>query len=605
MPSIARRARPRRRPEDTDESLVIDMDAIAASREKSSETASRRKRQESISPPPPDITIENCVSQASRYFTEIFTNPLMNVTPEAAAREALRLLWTRQVFNDLDDKIKSATESAIIDKYSKLSVNDEMRTHFVENFPGQPRFSVEKCLDLLHIQLRFNYDSNFEEYLDLSSDVSEWHNITKRKLDIWYIEAASKFVSWLHLNNTGSIVFPQNIPKLNVSFEEWRKSCLAIAKDVIVYPFREFLDRYQVSEDFAENEKLNDRHCPFDSISEDWGFECDPKDMHYYNHALRNLMIAAIRRSRNTDIENPVKFHYITIIQGPQGCGKDTWWESLCPSLHYYTDDIGFNQKKIENQRKYRLALFANFSECTGLKFRNMANLKQEITQSMDQVRDLYENQEKPRLRRTIFVGTSNEPNLLPSDAEHRRFIIIQVKGDSIETPKRNAEYLAQNKERLWKWAYWYAVHTDVPHYFDSNHLVEYQREHNKEFIEFDDTMFNKILLYFLRLFVWKETHDLYTPKKEFPYGALLERKKLYMAIEQREDISANSMVGREISGILKNNFDVTTKTIDNKRFLFINNATIERLRAIAEDHPEHPKRGYHVGTSLNDYIDR
>lgn len=154
------------------------------------------------------------------------------------------------------------------------------------------------------------------------------------------------------------------------------------------------------------------------------------EDTRYTRAVSALLFLAGVARV----FEPGCKFDDMFIIEGPQGCRKSTFVETLgkhwSGNLHINFDD---NRKTI-NSMSGKWVL--EFGELKGMRGDRMEEMKDWLAQTYDRARLAYAHHEEDFYRQSIIIGTTNEKAYLYDNSGNRRFYPIlctKTKRDPID----------------------------------------------------------------------------------------------------------------------------------------------------------------------------
>lgn len=154
-------------------------------------------------------------------------------------------------------------------------------------------------------------------------------------------------------------------------------------------------------------------------------------------------MTAAVSRV----FEPGCKFDHMIIFEGPQNAGKSLMLKELA-TIHkrtYFDDTIKIkDMDKPESIRKMQGVLIIEFAELSGIRDKDVNELKQALTITTDRIRALYENEPSFYPRQFIPAGTTNNTKYLHDITGNRRFWPVKV-GDKIDLAG-----IRRDKEQLW-----------------------------------------------------------------------------------------------------------------------------------------------------------
>lgn len=147
---------------------------------------------------------------------------------------------------------------------------------------------------------------------------------------------------------------------------------------------------------------------------------CEPND---YNIACTWLfMLGAVARG----YEPGTKFDYMPVLIGPQGLGKSTFIQKLCPRQSWYCDN--FNTIAGDDaSEKLRGLWIAEMAELLATKKqKDVEAVKAFITSTVDTIRPKYARETEQRPRACVFCGTTNDTSFLTDATGNRRFLPIE-----------------------------------------------------------------------------------------------------------------------------------------------------------------------------------
>ncbi len=155
------------------------------------------------------------------------------------------------------------------------------------------------------------------------------------------------------------------------------------------------------------------------------------KDTPYVRAATRKPFVAAVAR-----IFNPgIKFDTITVLVGPQGCGKSTIIARM--GKEYYSDSLTlFDMKDKSGAEKLQGNWILEIGELAGMKKADLELVKAFASRTDDKFRHAYgENVEKHPRACVIFGTTNAESGFLRDITGNRRFWPVNVTGESQKKP--------------------------------------------------------------------------------------------------------------------------------------------------------------------------
>ena len=159
------------------------------------------------------------------------------------------------------------------------------------------------------------------------------------------------------------------------------------------------------------------------------------------NLALKRMMIGAVARA----YDHGCSMSWLPILIGAQGAGKSGWAKSLVPREMFVELSSDLHTLIKEPYRLHQ-GWVLELPEIDQLfKPQHAESLKNLITLQIDEIRRPYELPAKAR-RGFVFIGTSNQPELLVDSTGNRRFVPIRI-ADGHEVPWRE---LRDKRGGLW-----------------------------------------------------------------------------------------------------------------------------------------------------------
>lgn len=146
----------------------------------------------------------------------------------------------------------------------------------------------------------------------------------------------------------------------------------------------------------------------------------------YANEVGKRLILAAVERA----LEPGCKVDVMTIIEGRQGIGKSRLVRLLASSDYFQDGPLNLDNR--ETPLLIQNAWFYEVGELEGIRKASVTKLKGFLSKSEDTVRRPYARKEELLLRRTVFVGTTNEGEYL-TDTENRRFLPLHLESIDLD----------------------------------------------------------------------------------------------------------------------------------------------------------------------------
>ena len=161
--------------------------------------------------------------------------------------------------------------------------------------------------------------------------------------------------------------------------------------------------------------------------------KCD--DTEYTKEIARLIFAGGIARL----YEPGVKFDYMTIFKGKQGCGKSSFVNWLAINDSYFKEVNNIDGQ--EGKEAVEGAWICEVSELLALsKTKEVEAVKSFLTRRNDNYRKPYERRVTDNPRRCIFIGTTNKSQFLTDKTGNRRFLPIEVKSNGIELFKQQEQ---------------------------------------------------------------------------------------------------------------------------------------------------------------------
>ncbi len=155
-----------------------------------------------------------------------------------------------------------------------------------------------------------------------------------------------------------------------------------------------------------------------------------------------------------------VKFDYMTILKGPQGCYKSTFCSTLFSP--WFSDSLDITDDK-DTRQHLTGAWGLEIGELAGMRRASVEQIKRFITQTEDRYRPPYGRNMEVHPRQCVFIGTTNSDHFLIDD-ENRRFCVITIE-PTLRQYGNPLEQLRAEKDQLWAEAYhlWQTGWKDKP----------------------------------------------------------------------------------------------------------------------------------------------
>ena len=160
------------------------------------------------------------------------------------------------------------------------------------------------------------------------------------------------------------------------------------------------------------------------------------EDTPYTRAVGRKTLLGAVARA----FDPGCKFDTVLTLQGPQGCGKSTAVAIL--GGRWFSDNLPSELKGKDAVQSLQGKWIIECAEMDGFTRSQVVTAKAFITRQIDRERFAYDRFMPDRLRRCIFIATTNEDSFLRDPTGARRFWPIKVAG-------LNAEGLRAARDQL------------------------------------------------------------------------------------------------------------------------------------------------------------
>lgn len=149
---------------------------------------------------------------------------------------------------------------------------------------------------------------------------------------------------------------------------------------------------------------------------------------------------AAVRRA----FDPGFKFDLMPILQGPQGLGKSSIFQLLCPDPEWFLNSVRLDLEEKRLYMQIQGKLFVEFGELSGKKSAEIEKIKAFVTQTKDEYVKNFGVEVTEHKRASVFVGSTNEHRVLRDLTGNRRFPIIPV------TRELDWDELLAERDQLW-----------------------------------------------------------------------------------------------------------------------------------------------------------
>jgi predicted P-loop ATPase len=136
------------------------------------------------------------------------------------------------------------------------------------------------------------------------------------------------------------------------------------------------------------------------------------------------------------------KVDTMLVLRGPQGKRKSTFISTLFGEKYVKSQMPDLSSKDASlGLRGYACVEFAELDQV--IRARENSTAKEFISRSVDSCRKPYGRAEEQFPRQCIFIGTTNDYEILPDTTGNRRYWIV-------EAPECDVEWVRENRDALW-----------------------------------------------------------------------------------------------------------------------------------------------------------
>lgn len=146
------------------------------------------------------------------------------------------------------------------------------------------------------------------------------------------------------------------------------------------------------------------------------------EDTPYTRNAWSTFMAGAFMRA----VQPGIKFDLMALLYGPQGCGKSTFSELCAINSDWYLDGPRDLTDVANAAREMSGKLICEQSELASMRKADIEPLKAAITRTHDEFVDKWQVTPSVRPRRCVFIGTTNNRQVLRDQTGNRRFLIFE-----------------------------------------------------------------------------------------------------------------------------------------------------------------------------------
>lgn len=154
---------------------------------------------------------------------------------------------------------------------------------------------------------------------------------------------------------------------------------------------------------------------------------------------VRRFLIAAVARA----LSPGCKHDCALILQGPQGCGKSTFFKALA-SEAWFDDSLGSTSHKDEKLKLHQFWIVEWPELETVFRRTDVSQVKAFMSSSIDNVRPSYCRNMETLKRPSVIVGTTNQEQFLADTTGNRRFWVVPI------THRLDMAKLRAERDRIW-----------------------------------------------------------------------------------------------------------------------------------------------------------
>ena len=371
------------------------------------------------------------------------------------------------VINSVQNQLQNATNSMENVQTSPSQLIDHVKQHGIIGYINSDSgfTTLDNMFKALNITYRYNtlsedVELNFsgykkmnlanKEYLDSTFPLdNEW-----KQLNDFLAEVVRKIFQ-KHFKTPPKKKYekvPQVTPRITKNDLLSYSVGVANTENTIYNPFLKWLEKvYEkhknsiLTPEIAENKIL-------ESINTIFTWE-NPRMAQL---AMGYTLCGCIKRQYKPGAQHDI----VTILCGPGGVGKTSFWRRLFESESYLASNINiYDDSKKEILEGVMGCVMCEYSEFTANKDDKIDKLKSFITNTLDRVRHAFMRKTTVKRRQFVIVGTTNDKKCLKDDnALLRRFCILscdKIGDDLFKSGERvNNEMEKGLREVLWASAY-------------------------------------------------------------------------------------------------------------------------------------------------------
>ncbi|WP_419166414.1 VapE domain-containing protein [Candidatus Palauibacter sp.] len=290
-------------------------------------------------------------------------------------------------------------------------------------FPYKDAAALEAALDRLAVEIRYNVRGGRGE---MRRDGGDWREMTDRSTADLRREIAATF-EYKVAKGSAPLHFGQQ------SWDLWTNALFHHAE---VDPFREWLEARPQWDGVRRIRQW---------LADVFDLEAEADPLAKWTASF--IFLGPVERAYRPG----AKLDEMPVLIGSQGCGKSTALRLALPPEHpaWFADGLHLAASPKERAEALLGRVIVEAAEMAGSTRAELESLKSFLSRTDDgSVRLAYRRNPETMLRRSVIVGTSNDPACLPNDATGlRRFVPVVIAGGD---PAALRAYLAGNRDQLW-----------------------------------------------------------------------------------------------------------------------------------------------------------
>lgn len=165
-------------------------------------------------------------------------------------------------------------------------------------------------------------------------------------------------------------------------------------------------------------------------------------DTPHVRSTSRVFMLQAAQRALYAGPE--CKADVVVVLLGPQGTYKSTFGRCICPVSTWFSDNIPHDLTSKDARAHIGSKFIVEMAEMFSLKKTDTQAFKSFISTTEDTFRPSYGRRDITVPRRCVFLGTTNNPEILGDATGNRRFSILRVE------KKGDLGWVIDNRDQLW-----------------------------------------------------------------------------------------------------------------------------------------------------------